>query len=217
MGVLGPAHGNRPIQSVSAELLLDALQEVRKLPAFDAVRRIADDPNRIGGDGLTVNGLLTRHALEYRLKGDPARWESAAEEVGAVKPTDSWLHVVRKLGYALQQLPQRGYLARYEGKPVELIHPKRTARDLARVDSQGPPAGRPPSLGLRSARGTLRDSRPRKSLPAVRCPIGLSRERVARSGHPAPAGAPLEAGAAPVARTAPPGCSSPGSPLPELP
>ena len=140
--VLGPAHGNRPIQSVSAELLLDALQEVVRLPAFDAIRRIADDLTRIGGDGLTVNGLLTRHTLEYRLKGDPARWASAAEEVGAVKPTDSWQHVVRKLGYALQQLPQRGYLARYEGKPVALIHPKRKARDLARVDSQGrPPEG----------------------------------------------------------------------------
>ncbi len=140
--VLGPAHGNRPIQSVSSELLLDALQEVAKLPAFDAVRRIADDLSRIGGDGLTVNGLLTRHTLEYRFKGDPARWASAAEEVGAVKPTDSWQHVIRKLGYQLQQLPQRGYLARFDGKPVALVHPKRRARDLARVDSQGrPPEG----------------------------------------------------------------------------
>ena len=140
--VLGPAHGNRPIQSVSAELLLDALKEAAKLPAFDAVRRIADDLTRIGGDGLTVNGLLTRHTLEYRFKGDSARWASAAEEVGAVKPTDSWQHVVRKLGYALQQLPQRGYLVRFDGKPVALIHPKRRARDLARVDSQGrPPEG----------------------------------------------------------------------------
>ena len=140
--VLGPAHGNRPIQSVSAELLLDALKEAAKLPAFDAVRRIADDLTRIGGDGLTVNGLLTRHTLEYRFKGDPARWASAAEVVGAVKPTESWQHVVRKLGYGLQQLPQRGYLARFDGKPVALIHPKRKARDLARVDSQGrPPEG----------------------------------------------------------------------------
>ena len=134
--VLGPSHGNRPIQSVSAELLSDALQEVAKLPAFDAVRRIADDLSRIGGDGLTVNGLLTRHTLEYRFKGDPARWASAAEEVGTVKPNDSWQHVICKLGYQLQQLPQRGYLARFDGKPVGLIHPKRRARDLARVDSQ---------------------------------------------------------------------------------
>ena len=140
--VLGPSHGKRPIQSVSAELLLDALQEVAKLPTFDAVRRIADDLTRIGGDGLTVNGLLTRHTLEYRFKSDPVRWAEAGQEVEAVKPTDSWQHVVRKLGYALQQLPQRGYLARYEGKPVALIHPKKKARDFARVDSRGrPPEG----------------------------------------------------------------------------
>ena len=140
--VLGPSHGNRPIQSVSAELLSDALQEVAKLSTFDAVRGIADDLTRIGGDGLTVNGLLTHHTLEYRFKGDPVRWTAAAQEVEAVKSTDSWQRVVRKLGYALQQLPQRGYLARYEGKPVALIHPKKKARDLARVDSQGrPPEG----------------------------------------------------------------------------
>ncbi len=94
--VLGPSHGKRPIQSVSAELLPDSLHQVAKLPAFDAIRRIADDLARIGGDGLTVNGLLTRHTLEYRFKGDPARWESASEEVRSVKPADSWQHVLRK-------------------------------------------------------------------------------------------------------------------------
>ena len=140
--VLGPSHGNRPIQSVSAELLADSLQQLTELPAFDAIRRIADDLTRIGGDGLTVNGLLTRHTLEYRFKGDSARWESATDEVRGIKPADSWRHVLRKLGYAVQQLPRRGYLARYEGKPVALIHPKGKARDLARVDSQGrPPEG----------------------------------------------------------------------------
>ena len=140
--VLGPSDAKRPIQSVSADLLLDSLLEVAKLSALDAVRRIAEDLIRIGGNGLTVSGLLTRHTLEYRFKGDPVRWTAAAEEVGSVKQTDSWQHVVRKLGYGLQQLPQRGYLARYDGKPVALIHPKRRARDLARVDSQGrPPEG----------------------------------------------------------------------------
>ena len=140
--VLGPSHGKRPIQSVSAELLPDALHQVANLPAFDAIRRIADDLTRIGGDGLTVNGLLTRHTLEYRFKGDPARWESACEEVRAVKTADSWQHALRKLGYAVQQLPRRGYLARHQGRPVALIHPKGKARDLARVDSQGrPPEG----------------------------------------------------------------------------
>ncbi|MCY3808178.1 MAG: hypothetical protein OXG58_01875 [Gemmatimonadetes bacterium] len=140
--VLGPPHGNRPIQSVSAELLADSLQQLTELPAFDAIRRIADDLTRIGGDGLTVNGLLTRHTLEYRFKGDAARWETATDEVRAIKPSDSWQHVLRKLGYTVQQLRKRGYLARHQGRPVALIHPKGKARDLARVDSQGrPPEG----------------------------------------------------------------------------
>ena len=138
--VLGPAHGNRPIQSVNAELLLDSLPEISKLPAFDAIRRLADDLTRIGGDGLTVNGLLTRHTLEYRFKGDTVRWEAATNEVRAVKPTDSWQNVVRKLGYALQQLPSRGYLVRHQGRPIALIHPKRrpaTSRGL--THRAGPP------------------------------------------------------------------------------
>ena len=124
--VLGPSHGNRPIQSVSGELLSDSLRQLLvKLPAFDAIRRIADDLTRIGGDGLTFNGLLTRHTLEYRFKGDPARWESATEEVRAVKPADSWQHVLRKLGYTVQQLPRRGYLARHQGRPVAYDSPQR--------------------------------------------------------------------------------------------
>lgn len=140
--VLGPVHGKRPIQSVSPDLLWDALEEVAKLPAFDAIRRLADDLTRIGGDGLAVNGLLTPHTLEYRFKGDSVRWASATKKVSTVKPADSWQHILRKLGYQLQQVPRRGYLARYQGRPVAVIHPKAKARDLARVDSQGrPPEG----------------------------------------------------------------------------
>ena len=140
--VLGPAHGNRPVQSVSTALLFDCLQQIADLPAFDATRRLADDLTRIGGDGLTVHGLLTRHTLEYRFKGDPVRWASATEEVQTVKRTDSWQHVLRKLGYAVQRLPGRGHLARHQGRPVVLVHPKAKARDLARVDAQGrPPEG----------------------------------------------------------------------------
>ena len=140
--VLGPSDGRRPILSVSAELLADSLQTVARLPEFDAVRRLADDLTRIGGDGLTINGLLTRHTLEYRLKRDPDRWASATNQTRGIRPTDSWQQVTRKLGYTVQQLPNRGYIARHRGRPIALIHPKRTARDLARVDSQGrPPEG----------------------------------------------------------------------------
>ena len=137
--VLGPTAGNRPILSVEPQLLADSLQQVANLPAFDAVRRLADDLTRIGGDGLTVHDLLTRHTLEHRFKGDPSRWAAARELVARVRPTDSWRQVLTKLGYTLQQLPNRGHLSRYKGRPVTVIHPKAASRDLARVDSQGRP------------------------------------------------------------------------------
>ena len=140
--VLGPTAGNRPIHSVNAELLADSLKTAATLPPFDAVRRIADDVTRIGGDGLTFHGLLTPHTLEYRFKGDPARWTSAADQVRGVRPGDSWRAALTKLGYTLQQLPNRGHLARHKGRPIAVIHPKAAARDLGRVDRQGrPPEG----------------------------------------------------------------------------
>ena len=140
--VLGPTAANRPILSVNTELLADSLQQVAGLPAFDAVRRLADDLIRIGGDGLTVHDLLTRHTLQHRFKGDTCRWGAARKLIQHVGPTDSWRQILAKLGYALQQLPRRGHLARYKGRPVVVIHPKAAARDLARVDRQGrPPEG----------------------------------------------------------------------------
>ena len=140
--VLGPTSANRPILSVNLQLLADSLQQVADLPAFDAVRRLTDDLTRIGGDGLTVHDLLTRHTLEHRFKRDSSRWAAATELVQGVKSTDSWRQALSKLGYTLQQLPNRGHLARYRGRPIAVIHPKAAARDLARVDSQGrPPEG----------------------------------------------------------------------------
>ena len=140
--VLGPTLGNRPILSVDPELLADVLRQVSNLSPFEAVRRLADDLTRIGGDGLTVRDLLTRHTLEHRFGRDASRWDAATELVQTVRPTDSWRQVLRKLGYTLQQLPNRGHLARYKGRPVVVIHPKAAARDLARVDAQGrPPEG----------------------------------------------------------------------------
>ncbi len=140
--VLGPTAANRPVTSVDLELLADCLQQVANLPVFDSVRRLADDLRRIGGDGLIVHDLLTRHTLEHRFKGDPSRWAAATEVIHSVRSTDSWRRVLAKLGYTLQQLPNRGHLTRYQGRPVAVIHPKAAARDLARVDRQGrPPEG----------------------------------------------------------------------------
>lgn len=140
--VLGPTSAKRPIHSVRGELLADALHRSAGLPALDAVRRIAADLTRMTGDGLDVNGLLTRHTLEHRLRGDPSRWDEAADLTRSLRSTDNWRSLFGKLGYAVEQLPDRGYLARAGGAPVAVIHPKRTASELGHTDRQGrPPEG----------------------------------------------------------------------------
>ena len=140
--VLGPRVGNGAIRSVSGELFAESLRNVADLPALEAVRQLGDDLGRIGGDGLTVNGMLTRHTLEYRFRGDDAGWLAAKEHVERVSLRDSWRTVVTKLGYVVQRLPNRGHLARYEGRPVVIIHPKAAAIGMMRVDRQGrPPEG----------------------------------------------------------------------------
>ena len=140
--VLGPTSAKSPIHSVRGELLADALQRSAGLPGLEAVRRIAADLTRMSGDGLDVNGLLTRHTLEHRLRGDPSRWDEAAELTRSIRPTDAWQHLFRKLGYTVEQLPHRGHLARAGGAPAAVIHPKRTASELGHTDRQGrPPEG----------------------------------------------------------------------------
>ncbi len=139
---LGPSSPTGVIRSVDAAVLADSLVEVAALSAFDAVRRLAGDLPRMGGDGLAFNGVLTRHTLEHRFQKDAARWGPASDLVNGVVPEDDWRRLLTKLGYVLERLPLRGYLARHEGRPVALVHPKSRARDFARLDTEGrPPEG----------------------------------------------------------------------------
>ena len=136
--ILGPRAGSGgAMRSVSGELLAESLREVTNLPALEAVRHLDDDLGRLGGDGLTFSGMLTQHTLEYRFKGDVAGWLAAKDHVQGVSSRDSWRTVVTKLGYVVQRLPNRGYLARYEGRPVVVIHPKAAATGMMRVDRAG--------------------------------------------------------------------------------
>ena len=140
--VLGPTSAKAPIHSVRGKLLAEALQSSAGLPSLEAVRRIAADLARMTGDGLDVNGLLTRHTLQHRLRSDPLRWDEAADLTRGLRPADTWQHLFHKLGYLVQRLHHRGYLARAGGAPVAVIHPKRNASELGHTDRQGrPPEG----------------------------------------------------------------------------
>ncbi len=141
--VLGPVTHQGPVRSVDASHLAKSLESLAELSPLEAVRRLTAKLNRAAGDGLALNGLLTRHTLESRFRGDPARWSAARRTVADLPPApSSWRRTLSALGYRLDRLPRRGYLAVHEGRPVAVVHPKKTASALARLDSDGrPPEG----------------------------------------------------------------------------
>ena len=140
--VLGPASVDAPIRSVDAAALAHAIGDTAGMGALECVRHLAEEIARLGGEGLHLEGLLSRHTVEVRLKENAAMWADATTVTSSLRPSDGWRAILTKLGYGLEQLPTRGHLARHEGRPVLVVHPKNSPRAFARLDDQGrPPEG----------------------------------------------------------------------------
>ena len=140
--VLGPASADTPIRSVDAEALDRAIDETGEMGALDSVRHLAEEIVRLGGHGVHMEGLLSRHTVEVRFRENATMWADATAATSELRPSDEWRAILTKLGYTLEQLPTRGYLARHEDRPVAVVHPKNSARAFTRLDEQGrPPEG----------------------------------------------------------------------------
>lgn len=141
--VLGPVTHKGPVRSVYSAHFAKTLRDLAGLSALQSVRQLVSELNRAADNGLVVTGLLTRHTLESRFRQDPTRWAAAKRAVaGLPAQRGTWSQTLAALGYHLERLPGRGYLARHDGKPVAVVHPKKTAGALARLDRDGrPPEG----------------------------------------------------------------------------
>ncbi len=140
--VLGPAAADSPIRSVDAAALARAIGETGDMGALDSIRHLAEEIARLGGEGLHMEGLLSRHTVEVRFKENAEMWADATTVTSALRPSDGWRAILTKLGYRLEPLPARGYLARHRDQPVVVVHPKNSARAFTRLDEQGrPPEG----------------------------------------------------------------------------
>ena len=140
--VLGPVSVDSPVRSVDASALVRAVGDTVEMGSLEGVRHLAEEVVRLGGEGLHMEGLLSRHTVEVRFKGNEAVWAEASGTTAALRPSDGWRGILTKLGYRLEQLPTRGYLARYEGRPVAVVHPKNSPRAFTRLDDRGrPPEG----------------------------------------------------------------------------
>lgn len=138
---LGPVTHDGPVRLVSADALADVLRRASTLPALQAVRDLAEQLEHLdqtGVAGLTVKGLGTEHLFRERLR-QTADWPTLGGLAAAV--TGSWRDALRGAGYVLEELP-RGYLARYDGAPVAVVHPVTDVSAFAKLDVEGrPPEG----------------------------------------------------------------------------
>ncbi len=132
--VLGPSTVDVPIRSVECSRLADVFEAIPTMSSLEAARHVAGEVVRLAGRGMVVEGLLTRHALEDRFRNDPKRWQAAVQAVAPLRITNDWRSVLDGLGYEIERLPQRGYLARYEGRPVAMVHPRAKPQDFVRLD-----------------------------------------------------------------------------------
>jgi hypothetical protein len=137
---LGPVTHDGPVRLVSAGALADALRRASTLPALQAVRDLGEQLEHLdqtGVAGLTVKGLGTEHLFRERLR-QTADWP-ALGGLGA-PVTGSWRDALHGAGYELEELP-RGYLARYDGAPVAVVHPVADVAAFAKLDVEGRPPG----------------------------------------------------------------------------
>lgn len=137
---LGPRTYNEPVRSVDCDRLADVIKETASMTAVDAIRHVAGEIVRLAGRGMVPRGLLTPHSLEDRFRNDPDRWRAAQEAVASLRIRGDWWSVLEGLGYDIERLPQRGYLARHDGRPVALVHPWANPQDFVRLDEIGRPA-----------------------------------------------------------------------------
>jgi len=144
MSVLGPADGGGPVREIETVALEQLLRRVSTMSRLDAAREVAAELERLdqaGVPGVRLRDLLTLHTLD-RLRRDEGRWGAAQETVRALAPADDWRRVLMALGYELERRPLRGYLVRFSGKPVAVVHPKADPAEFARLDTEGrPPEG----------------------------------------------------------------------------
>ena len=137
---LGPRTHNEPIRSVDCAKLSTAIEDTASMHNLDAVRHLAGEVIRLAGRGKVVHGLLSHHTLEARFRDHPDRWQNASEITQELSIIGHWQTLLGGMGYEIEMLPQRGYLARFNGRPVAMVHPWAEPGYFVRVDDMGRPA-----------------------------------------------------------------------------
>ena len=131
----------RPVRELPAGRVLDLLEASRGMAAREAASFLAREFARLEEavvPGLRVKDLLTPYFLRDRMSRDAARRRlSGAVEDKRLTGDMAWRSLFQELGYQVEQLPQRGYLLRYDNAPVAVAHPHRDPSQFSRLTDKG--------------------------------------------------------------------------------
>ena len=138
--VVGPQDA-RPVRELPAGRVLDLLEASSGRKAREAAAFLTREFTRLEEavvPGLRVKDLLTPHFVRTRLRAEANErlLRTAVEDVGLDRGT-TWRPLFQALGYAIEQLPQRGYLLRAHDAPVAVVHPYHDAAHFSRLTDNG--------------------------------------------------------------------------------
>ena len=138
--VAGPQDA-RPVRELPVGRVLDLLETSRNMAAREAASFLAREFSRLEEavvPGLRVKDLLTPHFLRERMRWsvNEQRLSGAVEGMGRTGSM-VWRSLFQEMGYQVEQLPQRGYLLRYDNAPVAVVHPHRDPSQFSRLTDNG--------------------------------------------------------------------------------
>ena len=138
--VAGPQDA-RPVRELPASRVLDLLETSRNMAAREAASFLAREFSRLEEavvPGLRVKDLLTPHFLRERMRW-PVNEQRLSGAVAGMGRTSgmAWRSLFQEMGYQVEQLPQRGYLLRYDNAPVAVVHPHRDPSQFSRLTDNG--------------------------------------------------------------------------------
>ncbi len=138
--VAGPQEA-RPVRELPLGRVLDLLEASRGLAVRGAASFLAREFSRLEEavvPGLRVKDLLTPHFVRERLRW-PVNQQRLSGAIEGMPHTGkvAWRSLFQGMGYQAEQLPQRGYLLRYDNTPVAVVHPHRDPSRFSRLTDNG--------------------------------------------------------------------------------
>ena len=138
--VAGPQDA-RPVRELLSARVLDLLEASRNLATREAASLLAREFSRLEEavvPGLRVKDLLTPHFLRERMRWsvNEQRLSGAFAGMGRTGSVP-WRSLFQDMGYQVEQLPQRGYLLRYDNAPIAVVHPVRDPSRFGRLTDNG--------------------------------------------------------------------------------